>query len=120
MGMTYDGAVEALYRGPLDAFVPERKRFAAELKANGDKEGAARLAKLGRPSISAWAVNQLWWNEGEAFERLLASAERLRRGEHDAGAEHQRALTALRTLAATRLEGGGHAASESTLRRVTT
>jgi hypothetical protein len=120
MATTYDDAVEALYRGPLDAFVAERKRLAGELKAAGDKASAARLGNLGRPSISAWAVNQLWWNEREAFERLLATAERLRRGEHDAGADHQRALTALRTLATARLESGGHAAPESTLRRVTT
>jgi len=44
----------------------------------------------------------------------------LKRGERDAGAEHQRALTALRTLAAARLASGGHGAPESTLRRVTT
>jgi hypothetical protein len=120
MATSYDAAVEALYRGALDAFVAERKRLAQELKAGGDKDGAARLAKLGRPSISAWAVNQLFWHEREAFERLLATAARLKKGEHTVGAEHQRTLSALRALAATRLESGGHAAPESTLRRVTT
>ena len=65
-------------------------------------------------------MNQLWRNERDAFERLLATAERLRKGELEAGADHQRALSALRSLAVARLEGGGHAAPESTLRRVTT
>jgi len=120
MATNYDAAVEALYRGSLDTFVTERKRLANELKADGDKEGAARLAKLGRPSMSAWAVNQLWWNERNAFEQLLATAERLRKGELGAGADHQRALSALRTLAASRLASGGHAAAEATLRRITT
>jgi hypothetical protein len=120
MAPSYDGAVEALYRGPLDAFVAERKRLASELKAGGDKEAAARLIKLGRPSISAWVVNQLFWHDRDAFDKLLATAARLRRGEHDAGAEHQRALSALRQLAASRLASAGHAAPESTLRRVTT
>jgi hypothetical protein len=120
MATTYDAAVETLYRGSLDTFVAERKRLANELKAGGDKEAGARLGKLGRPSISAWAVNQLWWHERETFERLLATAERLRKGELDAGPEHQRALSALRSLAAARLASGGHAAPESTLRRVTT
>jgi DNA repair exonuclease SbcCD ATPase subunit len=119
MATKYDAAVEALYRGPLDAFVAERKRLAAELKAGGDKEAAARLLKLGRPSISAWAVNQLWWLERATIERLLATAARLRKGELDAGVEHQRALAALRSLAAERLTSAGHAAPESTLRRVT-
>jgi hypothetical protein len=120
MATSYDDAVATLYQGALDAFVAERKRLAGELKAGGDKEGAARLAKLGRPSISAWTVNQLFWHDRDAFERLLASAARLRRGDHDAGAEHQRALAALRALAAERLTAGGHAAPEATLRRVTT
>jgi hypothetical protein len=120
MATSYDGAVQTLYRGPLDAFVAERKRLANELKAGGDKEAAARLIKLGRPSISAWVVNQLFWHERDAFDRLLATAARLRRGEHDAGADHQRALSALRQLAASRLASAGHAAPESTLRRVTT
>jgi len=115
----YDEAVETLYRGPLDTFVVDRKRLAGELKAGGDKAGAARLAKLGRPSISAWTVNQLFWHEREAFERLLAAARRVKTGEHDAGAAHRQALSALRALGAARLVSGGHAAAEPTLRRVT-
>src|SRR5258706_16100104 len=107
MATSYDAAVETLYRGSLDAFVAERKRFANELKAGGDKEAGARLAKLGRPSISAWTVNQLWWNERDMFERLFATAERLRRGELEAGAEHQPALSALRSLAAGAPPSGG-------------
>ena len=119
MSSAYAAAVETLYRTPLDAFVAERKRLAGELKAAGDKEGAARLGKLGRPSISAWAVNQLWWHEREAFERLFAGAERLKKGEREAGAEHREALAALRALAAARLVSAGHSAAESTMRRVT-
>src|SRR5690242_4117936 len=106
---TYDAAVETLYRGSLDTFVAERKRLAGELKASGDKEGAARLSKLGRPSISAWAVNQLWWHEREAFERLFASAEHVKKGKREAAAEHREALAALRALAAARLVSAGHA-----------
>jgi hypothetical protein len=119
MSIAYTTAVETLYRGPLDAFIAERKRLAGELKAAGDKEGAARLSKLGRPSISAWAVNQLFWHEREAFEHLVASAQRLKRGEREAGAAHREALAALRALAAARLVSAGHAAAESTMRRVT-
>jgi hypothetical protein len=119
MPTPYDAAVEALYRGPLDTFVAERKRLAGELKAARDKESAARLSKLGRPSISAWAVNQLWWHEREAFERLFASAERLKQGKRDAASTHREALAALRALAAARLVSAGHSAAESTMRRVT-
>jgi hypothetical protein len=120
MPTDYDAAVEALYRGPVDTFVAERKRLAAELKTAGKKDDAARLAKLGRPSLSAWVVNQLWWHEREAVERLFAAAERVKQGKRDAPLEHRDALGALRALARARLESGGHSAAEATLRRVTT
>ena len=116
MPTAYDSAVETLYRGPLDTFVAERKRLAGELKAAGDKEDAARLAKLGRPSISAWAVNQLWWHERKALEHLFASAERVRKSKQGAAAEHREALADLRSLAAARLVSAGHAAPEATMR----
>jgi hypothetical protein len=120
MASQYDDAVAALYQAPLDQFVAERKRLAAELKAAGDKDGASRLAKLGRPTLSAWAVNQLWWNARDAFDELLASAERLRLGDLGVTRAHRDATASLRARAATLLTEGGHGAPEATLRRVTT
>lgn len=117
--MRYDEAVASLFQVPLDQFVAERKRLAGELKAAGDKEGAAKLAKLARPPISAWAVNQLWWRERTAFEHLLETAQRLRDGQLEATAAHRDALAALRAHAAKRLTDAEHGATESTLRRVT-
>lgn len=120
MATRYAEAVAALHRVPLDQFVEERKRLAGELKAAGDKDAATRLTKLPRPPISAWAVNQLWWRERDAFQELLASAQRLRQGDHAANTEHRRALNALRTRAAELLSEGGHGATDATLRKVTT
>lgn len=117
--MTYADAVAALYRSAQDQFVSERKRLAAELKAAGDKAGAAQLGKLARPTLSAWAVNQLWWHAREPFEELLAAGERLRQGELAASASHREALTALRNRASSLLLEGGHAVNDATLRRVT-
>src|SRR5689334_16188113 len=74
MPASYRDAAEALYRAPHEAWVAERKRLAAELKAAGDKAGAAQLAKLARPPLSAWVVNQLWWRAPEPFAELLAAA----------------------------------------------
>ena len=119
MSTTYDNAVAELYRARLEVFVAERKRLAAELKAAGDKAGAARFAKLGRPPISAWAVNQLWWHERPAFEELLVVAARLRAGERAATASHRELLARLRTRAGALLGDAGHAATDATLRRVT-
>ena len=114
----YDAALAALYQASHEGFVAERKRLAAELKANGDKGGAAALAKLERPTISAWAVNQLYWQKREAFDELLDSAEQWRKGRSGAAALHRDAATKLRNLAAELLRGSGHAAAEATLRRV--
>ena len=118
--MTYDDAVTALYQASVEAFVAERKRLAGELKAGGDKTGAAKLAKLGRPTLSAWAVNQLWWHARDAFEALFETAERIRGGELAAQLPHREALANLRGRAARMLTDGGHNANEATLRRVTT
>jgi hypothetical protein len=120
MSARYDDAVTELYRAPHAAFVTERKRLAGELKAAGDKEGAAKLAKLTRPPVSAWTVNQLWWHDRDAFEAMLATAERLREGDLGAGPAHRDAIAKLRARAAAILAGDGHGASEATLRRVTT
>jgi hypothetical protein len=118
--MTYDDAVTALYQASVESFVSERKRLAGELKTGGDKTGAAKLAKLGRPTLSAWTVNQLWWHAQEAFEALFETAERIRSGELAAQGPHREALANLRGRAARILTDGGHNANEATLRRITT
>lgn len=114
---SYDEAVQALYRAPIDEFVTERKRLAAELKTNDP--GASKLfAKLPRPSVSAWATNQLWWRERDVFEELLATSDRLRAGDLEATAPHRKATNRLLALAGDILREAGHGASEATLRRV--
>jgi hypothetical protein len=116
----YDAAVSTLYQAPFGDFVAERKRLSAELKGSGDKEGAARLAKLQRPPVSAWAVNQLWWRRRDAFEALLEAAGRVKVGEREAAVAHRQALGQLREEAAELLREAGNAATETTLRRVAT
>ena len=118
--MAYDDAVSELYQVPLSQFIAERKRLADELKASGDAAGAKQLGKRGRPPISAWVVNQLYWHARDAFDEMLATAERLRQGDLKASAPHREAIANLRKRAAAMLEDSGHNASESTLRRVTT
>ncbi|HYO93536.1 MAG TPA: hypothetical protein VER33_03445 [Polyangiaceae bacterium] len=118
MATSYEAALAALYRSPPEQFVEERKRLAAALKAEGDKANAARLAKLPRPTLSVWAVNQLWQRERDLFEQLFASAERLRRGDLGGTSAHREALAQLRAHAAGVLVEAGHPATEATQRRV--
>jgi hypothetical protein len=113
-------AVEALFRAPLNEFVAERKRLASELKASGDKAAATKLSQAARPSVSAWAVNQLWWRQRPAFEALLQAAASVKAGDREASKQHREALAELRQHATALLEEAGNAASEGTLRRIAT
>lgn len=122
MASKYDEALVALYRAPFDRFVAERKRLAGELAAQGDAAGASRLSKVTRPPVSAWAVNQLYWQDKKSFATLFKTAERLRDPEPSAAetTAHRDVIASLRTHAATLLRDTGKSANESMLRRVTT
>jgi hypothetical protein len=121
MGVTtaYDQAAEALYQGPHESFVAKRQELAAELKAAGDKPSAARLAKLPRPPLTAWAVNQLWWHAHSAFDDLFQTAEQVRAGKAPAGGAHRQAVSRLTARAKQLLEASEHGSNEATLRRIT-
>jgi DNA repair exonuclease SbcCD ATPase subunit len=106
-------AVAELYQVPLEQFVAERKRLAKE---SGDKS----LLERKKPSISAWVVNQLYWHARDAFDRMMETADQLRKGKLDADRPHRDAIAKLRQRAATILEDAGHGATEGVLRRVTT
>ena len=76
-----DDDVDALFKLPLAEFTGARNALAARLKKSGRGEEAARVKALGKPPISAWAVNQLYWNHREAFDRLIASGERFHKAQ---------------------------------------
>ena len=120
MASSYEAAAVELFQAPHEKFVVERKRLSLALKAQGDKAAAAKLLALNRPPVSAWAVNQLWWQERGEVESLFAAAARQRAGEREASAEHRQRLSQLRARAAELLRAAGHTPSEGTLRRVTT
>jgi flagellar biosynthesis GTPase FlhF len=73
--------VDALFRLPLAEFTGARNVLAARLKKSGRGDEAAFVKALAKPPISAWAVNQLYWNHREAFDRLIASGERFHKAQ---------------------------------------
>jgi hypothetical protein len=115
----FDQAAELLYQGPHESFVAKRQELAADLKRTGDKLSAARLAKLPRPSLSAWAVNQLWWHARSAFDALFETAEQVRAGKAPASGAHRQAVSKLTARAKQALEAHEHGSNEATLRRIT-
>jgi len=72
-----EDAIAELYRLPPSEFVGERNRLAKETKS-GDKAAAAAIKALGKPTVSAWVVNQLYWRKRPAFDALIDAGDRMR------------------------------------------
>ena len=66
-----------LYGAPLDQFVAERGALAKALRADGQRDEAKDISALRKPSVAAWAVNQLVRTQAKAFDRLLAAGDEL-------------------------------------------
>jgi hypothetical protein len=75
--------VDELYGLPLDRFVPERTALARELRQGGRRDEAAEVAGLRRPSVAAWAVNQLVRTQRRGVEQLLEAGDALRAAQED-------------------------------------
>src|SRR5436190_3667391 len=82
--MDIEQAIDELYAADLEQFVAERTRLAKALRDAGDREGAEAFAKLRKPSVAAWALNQLTRRNRREVDMLLDAGHRLR--EAQAGA----------------------------------
>ena len=123
--------IDALFRLPLAEFTSERNTLAARLKKEGRRDDADRVKLLAKPSVSAWTVNQLYWDHRAAFDQLMVSGKRLRPAQklrlagkvasvRDSLDARREALTQLSDLAEELLREAGSNPSLDTLRRVTT
>jgi hypothetical protein len=123
-------AVDELYGLPLDEFIPRRDELAKVLRATGQRDEAAWVKALRKPSAAAWLVNQLVRTQKRDARRVLERGDALRvtqeralarqagRGELT-GATHQYAQ-AVRTLLSNApglLDRRGAAPSQITLER---
>ena len=121
--------VEDLYALPLDEFTAARNALAKELAKAKDPR-AAEVKSLAKPSVAAWAINQLARRRRSDVEALLDAGERLRQAQAGAlgggdPAELREALRAereavarLSTAAEEVLEEAGHSASVQTQNRI--
>lgn len=122
-----EGETDRLYQLPLAEFIAARNTLAARLKSGGDKDGAAHVRALIRPTISAWAANQAYWMARDPFDAFVSSTWRLQRAQakgvtgtelRDAMRERREAQGALVERARSLLVAAGHGASQDALRRV--
>jgi len=121
--------VDALFRLPLSEFIDARKTLSARLKKEGRATEAERVKTLAKPSISAWAVNQLYWRQRELFDQLIATGQRLRQPQTTGRAakagdlrtafdERRELLSQLSESATALLNDAGHNPALDTLRRI--
>ena len=63
--------VDALYRGPLDQFTAARNALAKET-------GDSAIKTLEKPSLAAWAVNQLYWHQRNLYDEVTKTSVQVR------------------------------------------
>jgi hypothetical protein len=124
--------LDALFQLPLTEFTGARNALATQLKKSGRGDEGVRVKALAKPSISAWAVNQLYWNHREEFDRLIALGERFHKAQKSGNVADMRetldarreALTDLTDLATSVLRDAGPNPGQNpapdTIHRITT
>ena len=68
-----DSDIDRLYQLPLSEFTKARDAL-----AKSHDERRADIRRLQKPSLPAWAVNQLYWHDRGTYDALVAAADKLR------------------------------------------
>jgi hypothetical protein len=127
-GSSRDDLLGRLLAVPLDRFVEQRNRLARELREAGDKDTAAWLAKLRRPSPGVWALDQMARGDARRVRGLLDLGAELAQAQagavqgdreavarmRDLGGRLQRAVDDVVRRAAELLRDAGHGATTDT------
>lgn len=109
-----------LYAGPLEDFVAARASAAKEA-ASADKELAAAVRALPKPSVAAWAVNMLAQHQPDVLAQLTELGGRMRAAQvsldaaslRDLGRERRTSLAAAVDTARSVAQEHGRAISDS-------
>ena len=103
-----DRALDELFATPPEDFVAARNGLAKALKAAGQKDDAAEVTALRKPTRLVWAVDQLALTDDPTLAPLLEAAEAVREGGGDdlreAIGDLREAVNAAASAAAGRLE----------------
>jgi hypothetical protein len=104
-GLPPGEVAEELYGLPPGEFTRARDERAKLLRKDGEREAADAVKALRKPTVTAWALNQLAREQARDVERLLSAGERLRSAQQEllAGGDRaafQKAAAAERELVA--------------------
>ncbi|HEY3682980.1 MAG TPA: hypothetical protein VGL93_08060 [Streptosporangiaceae bacterium] len=92
-----DAAVRELYSLPPGGFVAARDAAAERARADGDRDTAARIRKLHRPTVAAWAVNLLVADAPEDIDDLIDLGDLMRTAQAEVRGADLRELSADRS-----------------------
>lgn len=96
-----DDRIDDLYQQPLADFITARNALAKTLSG----ADAQRVKALAKPTVVAWAANQVYWQARDAYDALMKSGERVRKAQiaalqgkaadiRGANEDHRRAVSA--------------------------
>jgi hypothetical protein len=126
-----EDAAGRLYGLPLEEFIRERDATARELRKAKERDAAAEVAKLKKPTQASWAANHLARERSDLVGDLLAAGDALREAQEAAlggegpqalrraSADERKAVEAM-VAAAKDLKPGGRSPTEATLERLRT
>ena len=126
-----EAALDRIHGLPLSEFTAARNAAAKELAAAGDRDGAERVRAARKPTVAAWAINQLKREDSRklnAFAKAVAKLEDaqqalIEEGDRDAFAKasdaHRKALESLVAAALDVAADAGTARSAALEDRVT-
>lgn len=115
---------DELFLLPPGEFTRRRNEIAKELKQGGDAEGSAKVSALSKPSLAAWALNQVArWNS-KMVRALTDIDETLRKPDSSsefrkASAERHRIVGQIVRAASEVLENSGHKAGSAVTQKIT-
>jgi hypothetical protein len=120
-----------LYGLPLERFTVERNALAKALRSKGQRDEAARVTGMAKPSVAAWAVNQLVRTQRRDVKALFDAGDALQRAQSElvagradsatlrkASESERAAVDALAQKARGLLSSEGREPSPATLERV--
>lgn len=125
-----DAELDRLYGLALDEFVPERDALAQRLADAGASEHSAEVEALAKPSVVAWAINQIARQRRDLVTDLIAAVDRVRAAQVNQPDEHsdaaslpqalrdeKAALARIEEIAPTVLSEAGYVSSLATIDR---
>lgn len=94
--MDFDSVADELYGSAREDFMATRAARASQAKTDGDRELAAAITRLRKPSIAAWLVNRIAREQPGLLAELAKLGEKLRAAHAELAGDKLRTLSAQR------------------------